>query len=126
MAARAPLAATAGTPMPGLVLSPQRSRPGNGVVCPGKVPFPADIAGPYVPWYRRLKRACVRGDPISRINVRARTSGISRSIACLHTSKTYVQNYEMVTLKHGQSHGTVLLLLVLMYSLTTNKSHVLL
>ena len=45
-AANAPEAATAGTPIPGLVLSPQRYNAGNGVICPGNVSFPAAIAGP--------------------------------------------------------------------------------
>lgn len=38
----APLAATAGTPMPGKVESPQHKSCGIGVECPGNVPLPAD------------------------------------------------------------------------------------
>lgn len=75
LAARAPLAATAGTPMPGLVLSPQRYNPGKGVDWPGNVPFPAAMAGPYVPWDRRLNRAWVNGDPTRVTRARARTWG---------------------------------------------------
>lgn len=42
----APLAATAGTPIPGKVESPQQKSWGIGVACPGKVPSPAFMAGP--------------------------------------------------------------------------------
>ena len=41
-----PLAAAAGTPMPGMVLSPQAYRPGTGVLGPGKVPERAEMPGP--------------------------------------------------------------------------------
>jgi hypothetical protein len=41
-----PDAATAGTPIPGMVLSPTRYKPLTGVCGPGNVPFPAAIAGP--------------------------------------------------------------------------------
>jgi len=47
----APLAATAGTPIPGKVESPQHKSCGMGVEWPGKVPLPASIAGPYVPLF---------------------------------------------------------------------------
>ena len=41
-----PLAAAAGTPMPGWQLSPQRYSPGSGVEAPGKVALRAEMAGP--------------------------------------------------------------------------------
>lgn len=46
LAQMAPLAATAGRPMPGKVESPQAMSPGMGVRGPGKVPWPALMAGP--------------------------------------------------------------------------------
>jgi hypothetical protein len=49
----APLAATAGTPIPGKVESPQQNSWGIGVACPGKVASPAFMAGPYVPLFLR-------------------------------------------------------------------------
>jgi hypothetical protein len=48
-----PDAATAGTPIPGIVLSPQHRRPGMFVAGPGNDSFPALTAGPYVPSLRR-------------------------------------------------------------------------
>ena len=42
----APLAATAGTPIPGKVESPQQKSWGIDVACPGKVASPAFMAGP--------------------------------------------------------------------------------
>ena len=53
LAQRMPEAATAGTPIPGMVLSPTRYNPEMGVWEPGNIPLPAAIAGPYVPLYRR-------------------------------------------------------------------------
>jgi hypothetical protein len=42
-----PLAAAAGTPMPGMVLSPHTKSPGTGVLGPGQpAPSRAEIAGP--------------------------------------------------------------------------------
>lgn len=41
-----PEAATAGTPIPGMVLSPTRYKPLTEVCGPGQVPLPAAIAGP--------------------------------------------------------------------------------
>lgn len=46
LAAIAPLAATAGIPMPGKVESPQQSNPDRGVVEPGNKALPARCAGP--------------------------------------------------------------------------------
>lgn len=46
LAAIMPLAAAAGTPMPGAHESPQRSRPGRGVPGPGKLLSAAEMAGP--------------------------------------------------------------------------------
>lgn len=46
LATIAPLAATAGTPIPGKVESPQQKSWGIGVACPGKVASPAFMAGP--------------------------------------------------------------------------------
>ncbi len=41
-----PLAAAAGTPMPGMQESPQAYSPGTGVCGPGKLPLRAEMAGP--------------------------------------------------------------------------------
>ncbi len=41
-----PDAATAGTPIPGIVVSPTRYNPFMGVWVPGNIPLPATIAGP--------------------------------------------------------------------------------
>lgn len=46
LAQRMPEAATAGTPMPGSVLSPTLNSPATGVLQLGKNPVPAEIAGP--------------------------------------------------------------------------------
>lgn len=46
LAAIIPEAATAGTPMPGMVLSPQQRRPGILLAAPGNESLPALIAGP--------------------------------------------------------------------------------
>lgn len=51
LATMAPLAATAGTPIPGKVESPQQNNCGIGVEWPGNVPCPALMAGPYVPLF---------------------------------------------------------------------------
>ncbi len=65
LAVTSPLAATAGIPMPGNTESPQQNSPSTGVEGIGNKPFPALIAGPYVPRFRRRKRSCVRGVPTS-------------------------------------------------------------
>ena len=46
LAHKIPDAATAGTPIPGMVLSPTLYKPLTGVCGPGNVPCPAAIAGP--------------------------------------------------------------------------------
>ena len=46
LAAKAPLAATGGIPIPGNVLEPHNIRFPIGVLLPGKSPFAADRAGP--------------------------------------------------------------------------------
>ncbi len=51
--------------MPGNTESPQQNSPSTGVEGIGNKPFPALIAGPYVPRFRRRKRSCVRGVPTS-------------------------------------------------------------
>mmetsp|Transcript_20184 Transcript_20184/g.56218 ORF Transcript_20184/g.56218 Transcript_20184/m.56218 type:complete len:83 (+) Transcript_20184:210-458(+) len=53
-----PLAAAAGTPMPGIVESPQTYKPGTGVLGPGQPPPPeAEMPGPYDPLCRFKKRS---------------------------------------------------------------------
>lgn len=66
MAAAAPEAATAGTPIPGKVESPQHSRFLIWLMFlgPGNDSLPARQPGPYVPWDRRRKRSCVRGEAV--------------------------------------------------------------
>lgn len=44
LATRVPLAATAGTPMPGHIESPVHTNPGNGVFGPANVSRPVDDA----------------------------------------------------------------------------------
>lgn len=79
LATMAPLAATAGTPMPGKVESPQQNSCRIGVEWPGKVPFPAFIAGPYVPRFLLRNLRWVSGVPtnftshLSRLNPGPRT-----------------------------------------------------
>ena len=47
MAAIMPLAAAAGTPIPGIQLSPHTVKPGTGVLLPGQfAPPAAEMAGP--------------------------------------------------------------------------------
>jgi hypothetical protein len=61
LAQLAPLAATAGKPMPGKRESPQQYRPDTGVVGPGNRPLPALMAGPAVVWGEGGKERGTRG-----------------------------------------------------------------
>ena len=63
LAATAPLAATAGSPIPGNVESPQQRSPGICVFWNGNVPSPALMPGPYVPQCRLRNCRCVNGVP---------------------------------------------------------------
>lgn len=77
-----PLAAAAGTPIPGIHESPHWYRLCTGVELPGNVePLDADIAGPYDPLCRRKKNSCVSGVPSSSTFVLCRMSGMKRSSA---------------------------------------------
>jgi hypothetical protein len=57
-----PLAAAAGTPMPGKELSPIRYKFSIGVLGHGNSASPARMAGPYEPRCLLQNRACVSGD----------------------------------------------------------------
>lgn len=83
-AAMNPDPATAGTPMPGNVESPQRRSPGISVLAVGQACFPASMPGPYVPRCLRTNREWVSGVPTSVSSARSLTSGMTFSRA-LHT-----------------------------------------
>ena len=79
-----PEPATAGTPIPGKVESPQRRRPSMAEFAVGQDWLPASIPGPYVPALLRTNLACVSGVPTIVSSALSLTSGITLSSA-LHT-----------------------------------------
>lgn len=106
-ATMAPLAATAGTPIPGKVESPQQKSCGMGVACPGKVPFPAFIAGPYVPRFLLRNRLCVSGVPtiftshFSRSNFGPRARSTASHITLTNVKEIILNSKTIIIIRVG-------------------------